>query len=449
MINKSNISFLTKVTDRIKRAVTFVTYGVWDRTDDKWYIRLIKILNLSVRSFWDRDLQTQAYALTYSTLLATVPVLAMLFAIARGFGFQNLLRNQIFHYFPVQKEALDQALTFVDNYLNQASEGWFVGIGIIVLLYTLICLIWNVENAFNLIWGIKEGRSIWRKITDYTAIFLILPLLMILASGINILMSSSLQEALPFKFISPLVSGALDFASLFLTWLFFVGAYLLIPNTKVPVKNAMNAGFLAAIGFMVLQWLFVSGTIYVSRYNAIYGSFAFLPLLLVWLQFVWVIVLSGAVICYSTQSIGLFSYLGKINKISVDYRLSVLFSVMAVVVKDFDEGEKPPTVVEISKDWGIPLALVDNSIRRLLDLGLVNRVLVDEKNSASGYTPAHNPDEITIGYVLRKLYENGQKGFIPGFDERFKSLTDSIRAIEGMTLTQADKINIKELIPTS
>lgn len=440
-------SLFKRISSHLTGMAAFVSYGVWERTDDRWYIRPLKIISLSVRSFFDRDLQTQAYSLTYSTLLATVPVLAVIFAVAGGFGFQNILRNQIFHYFPAQREALEQALGFVDNYLNQTSEGVFMGVGIVVMLWTLISLVWNVEDAFNLIWGVKQGRSIWRKITDYTAIFLILPLLMICASGINILMSSSLQEALPFEFLSPLISGLLDLLSLVLTWLFFVGAYVLIPNTKVPIKNAMGAGVLASIGFMILQWLFVSGTVYVSRYNAIYGSFAFLPLLLVWLQLVWVIVLAGAVVCYSSQSIGLFSFLGKISKISIDYRLKVLMAVMSVIVDRFNKEKPPVEVTDISNDWGIPLALVDNSVSLLHDLGLVSRVLVDEKKSLWGYAPALNPDMITVGLILRKIVENGQAGFIPDFGNKFKKVIDITNSLSEEIFAKADTIPIARMFP--
>lgn len=437
---------ITNIGSHFKRMAAFVTYGVWERTDDTWYIRLIKIINLSVRSFFDRDLLTQAYSLTYCTLLATVPVLAMIFAVANGFGFQNILRTQFFHYFPAQKEALEEALKFVDNYLNQTTEGVFVGVGIVVMIYTLVCLVWNVEDAFNLIWGVKDGRSIWRKVTDYTAIFLILPLLMICASGINILMSSTLQEALPFKFLSPLMSGALDLLSFALTWLFFVGAYMLIPNTKVPAGNAMRAALLTSIGFMILQWLFVSGTVYVSRYNAIYGSFAFLPLLLVWLQFVWTIVLSGAVICYSSQNISLFSFLGKVKKISVDYHLSVVLATLSTIVYRFDNNKTAPDSRAVSRDTGIPLALVNNAMSILSKLGFINQVLVDEKKNIFGYAPAMEPEKITVGDVLREIADSGQSDFIPGFDTQFAKIVKAVKDIEQNTVTYADNIPIRALI---
>ena len=234
-------------------------------------------------------------------MLAVVPALALILAIGRGFGLQEVLENELIDSFESQRDVLVKAFDFVDSYLSQSSEGIFVGVGIAMLLWTLISILGSVEQAFNDIWGVKNGRSIWRKLTDYLAIFLILPVLMICASGITVFVSANLQQLLPFDFVTPLLKWLLDFASLVFIWLFFTGVYMLIPNTKVKFKNAFVAGMFAGTGFMILQWLFITGQIYVSKYNAIYGSFAFLPLLLIWLQLVWVISLAGGVICYASQ----------------------------------------------------------------------------------------------------------------------------------------------------
>ena len=445
---KGNLSLLVeKWRMRVCGWMHYVSDGIWEQPDDRWHVRFLKVVNLSVRSFTDRDLQSQAASLTYSTLLATVPVLAMLFAIARGFGFQNLLRSQLFNSLPAQKEVLENAFTFVESYLNQASEGIFVGVGLIAMLYTLISLISNVESTFNLIWGVKQGRSIWRKITDYTAIFLILPILMICASGINVFMSTALQEALPFEWLTPMVSWLLDVAAMMLTWFFFVGAYLMIPNTSVPFKNAFLAGTLTGVGFTVLQWLFVSGAVYVSRYNAIYGSFAFLPLLLVWMQLVWVIVLAGAVVCYSTQSIGRFRFLGQVNKISTDYRLTVLLAVLSTIVKRFDSGLPPIDALEISRSRGIPLSLADASVNRLVELRLVDRVVVNERKDLYGYNPSMPTSDITVGVVIRRSLESGQSDFIPGFAQLYPRVVSSVRKLESATLDIADTIYLRDIVP--
>ena len=167
--------WIQRAADRAVSIWDYVSAGVWTDNRQRWQVRVVKTLNLSVRSFLNADIQTQACAMTYRTLLAIVPALALLFAIGRGFNMQNLIEGELMHLFPAQHQAVVAALGFVDSYLNQSAEGVFVGVGIVFLLWTLISLIMNVEDTFNLVWGIKEGRSLWRKLTDYTAMLIIRP----------------------------------------------------------------------------------------------------------------------------------------------------------------------------------------------------------------------------------------------------------------------------------
>ena len=188
---------------RVMQNIQYCIHGVWDDTKSVWSVKTLKIINLSVRSFLDRDLQLRSCALTYNTVLAVVPALAMLFAIARGFGFQNLMQSELLRYFPAQRQALENALAYVDNYLAQASQGAFVGIGLIFLLWTLVSLMSNVEDTFNHIWHVTTKRSLQRKFTDYTALFLLLPVLMVCSAGITIFMSDAVQRVFQGYSISP------------------------------------------------------------------------------------------------------------------------------------------------------------------------------------------------------------------------------------------------------
>lgn len=438
-------SLLTRLIGKGKGWYDYVMGGVWSDQRRTWKVNIVKTLNLSVRSFLNADLQNRAAALTYQTLLAIVPALALIFAICRGFGFQNLVQTSLMEAMPAQQKALETALKFVDSYLATSSEGVFVGIGILFLLWTLISLISSVEDSFDKIWGLSQGRTLWRKITDYTAILLILPILMICASGITVFMSTTIQDAIPFEFLTPVVSTLLDICSLVLVWLFFAGSYMLIPNTRVKFKNAFISGIIAGTGFLILQWLFVNGQIYVTRYNAIYGSFAFLPLLLIWLQLVWLITLSGAVYCYSSQNIFEFSFSNEIAKISEDYRWRILLAVMTVSVHRFVKGEKPLTDHEIATEYGLPISLVTASVNILLNEGLLLRVV--EKTGAESYavTPGVDPSTMTLGTVLRRLASHGSRGFIPGFDKRFVSINKAVNSLEEGALERADKILITSL----
>lgn len=436
-----------RVSSWIRRQWLYCSEGVWSDTRRNWRVNVLKTVNLSVRSFLDRDLQSQAAALTFKTLLAIVPALALFFAIGKGFGFQNGIKSQLFSYFPAQTEALEKAFTFVDSYIASSGEGVFVGVGIVFLLYTLISLLGSVEDSFNLIWGIKQGRTIGRKITDYTAILLILPVLLICSSGITVFMSSMLQMALPSKFFSPIIQYIVDFAGIVLGWLFFAGTYMLVPNTHVKFKNAFIAGMLAGTAYVILQWLFVSGQIYVTRYNAIYGSFAFLPLLLLWLQLVWLITLAGGVLCYASQSIFEFSFSNEIAKMSLDYRRKILVGVMLVTVKRREQGRRPIDERLIAVRYGLPISMVTKAVNDLVDAGLLNRVLTVDSNGRQviGVTPAYDTDVITLGMVLQRLRTSGTRGFIPEFDGRFKIVVDTVNELEKDTIEIADRILLRDL----
>jgi membrane protein len=435
---------LNKLIELGKKWYLYATSGVWSDTRRNWRINLMKTANLSVRSFLNSNLQIKAGALTYQTMLAIVPALALMFAICRGFGFSNLLQTQLFSYFPAQQEALGTAFQFVDSYLAQSSEGIFVGIGVVFLLWTLISLISNVEQAFNSIWGIPRGRSFWRKITDYTAILLILPILMICSSGINVLMSTTLQQIFSWDILSPLVSYLLDFSSLLLVWLFFTGSYMLVPNTKVKFKNAFVAGIIAGTGFMILQWLFVSGQIYVTKYNAIYGSFAFLPLLLIWMQLVWLITLSGAVYCYSSQNIFEFSFSNQTEQISEGYRWRITVAVMTIAVNRFLKEKQPLNDHQISETYGLPISLVTGAINVLTETGLLMYV-VNKPGESFAVAPAIDPTTLTLGELLRRLANKGSKGFIPQFDQRFSSVNEALDSLGSISVEQADNVLLSSL----
>jgi membrane protein len=426
-------------------AWNYCASGVWSDTRKKWWVNIIKTLNLAGRSFLSHDLQSQACALTYRTILAFVPALALIFAIGRGFGFQNLLQDALFNYFPAQHEAIETALQFVDSYLAQASEGIFVGVGIIFLLWTLISLIGSVESSFNLVWGVKRSRSFWRKITDYTAMMLILPVLMICASGMRILVSSTLHSFFDFEFISPVIEIVLSLASIVFTWMFFTGVYILIPNTKVKFQNALIAGVLAGTGFLIIQWIFVSGQMYVAKYNAIYGGFAFLPLLLIWLQLVWVIVLAGALICYSSQNIFRFSFTDEINGISADYRTKVTIAVATIIVQRFLKRMSPITIEELSSTYSLPTRLAQDTIHDLIDIKLLSTVVLDGKDEAIGFQPAVDPNTLTVNTIRDLLHHKGYADFVPEFNQNFDGVNQIIQSLDEQAQNSINDVQLSTL----
>lgn len=236
---------------------------------------------------------------------------------------------------------------------------------------------------------------------------------------------------------------ALDVAPFVLTWMSFTGMYLAFPNTKVKFKNAFLSGVFAGTAFQILQYLFLSGQIYVSKYNAIYGSFAFLPLLLIWLQLVWTITLSGAVLCYSSQNIFQFNFSHDISTISLDYKRKIAVVIMTIIVKRFDKGLGPFTVTDFAANYHMPSRLVTQLIDEMVAARLLSPVVISE--DTYGYQPAVDPSKVTLGMVLGRLNAQGADDFIPNFQEEFADIIRIIDLNLRQTISKCDETLLLDL----
>lgn len=437
----------SKLIARIMHCYRYVTGGVWEDTRNKTSVRLIKTVNLAVRSFMDRGLQIKSMALTYSTVLAIVPAFALLFAIGRGFGYQKVLESAIYSYFPSQTKAVATALSFVDSYLENASQGIFVGAGALFLLWTIISLLSSIEQAFNSIWDIKRDRTLYQKVTAYIAICLLVPILMVCSSGISIFMATTIQNQLHLKFLTPFINVALEAMPVVFAWGAFTLSYALIPNTKVNFKYAAIAGAVGAISFQILQMLFVNGQIYVSKYNAIYGSFAFLPLLLIWLQLSWLILLSGCILTYSLQNVFTFNFLGDISTISENYQRKISTLIMSIILDYRKKGEQPPTLNEISTRYGLPIRIVNRTVDTFHQGGLVFYVVL--KEDLVGVTPAFDISKMSVGEFFKTLDQIGPSDFIPGLESQYSETLKEVDGLLGKLYASDDSTMLSELpVPT-
>ena len=368
----------------------------------------------------------------------------MLFAICKGFGFQHIIQSQLFDYFPAQRNALEYMLGFVDQYLDQMKGGVFVGIGLCFLLWTLISLLSNIEKAFNDIWQVQGGRSFYRKVTDYTSMFLILPILMVASSGFSLFMSTMLSSSVLFDFMNPLLRWVFRLAPYILTALFFTAIYIFIPNTKVKFKYAFISGLICGTVFQIFQFIYISGQIWVSKYNAIYGSFAFLPLLLIWMQFSWLICLFGAVLTYSSQNVVNFNFEKETNDISRRYSDYIILVIATVIVHRFKEGLPPMTKGQISRRYAIPIQLVERTVDELERVNIISQTLSEEER-VPAYQPAVDISRLTLGYLLRAIDREGDEDFIcnlkADFPKEWTAIIDTRRLME----EKGDSIALKDL----
>lgn len=434
---------IIKVWNWICKTAVYLKSGVWNDNSNSLVVRLLKTINLAVNSFLDRNLQLRSMSLTYSTVLALVPAIALLVAIARGFGLQNILQDELYSIFPSQHKVISTSLQFVDSYLTSATQGVFVGVGILVLLWSIISLLSSIEDSFNMIWDVSEQRSLWQKLSDYIAICLIIPVLMICSSGISIFMISTIQNSLILPFITPLLNIILEATPFILSWLAFSLSFALIPNIKVKFRYASISGAICALGFQLLQYLFLSGQIYVSKYNAIYGSFAFLPLLLVWLQLSWMLLLAGCVLTYSLQNVFSYRLLGDYDKFSNNSRQMIALIVMSAVAKRFSTGLKPFTQAEITKTYNLPVRVVGRFIDIFERIGLIYKVNLS--GGEYGISPAMEMENMNIGRFFEILNNYGDNTFLSDLNINYPQLENIILPMQIKSIESYSEIKLRDL----
>jgi membrane protein len=258
---------------------------------------------LTIRFFTEKRVLTQASALTYSTLLAIVPMLAVVFAIARGFGYNKYIEVWFREVLASQPQVADVIVTFVNSYLVHTKSGIFLGVGLIFMLYTVLMLVNNVEETFNQIWQVNNSRPIIRSFANYLAMFFLFPIIIVISTGLSIFMETVAGKMDDFVLLEPIFNNLISLSPSMLMSLLFIVLYVYMPNTKVRFSCAVIPGILAGIAMHVLQIVYIHSQIWVTGYNAIYGSFAALPLFMLWVQISWTICLFGAQLTYTNQNL--------------------------------------------------------------------------------------------------------------------------------------------------
>ena len=436
---------------RIAALWKFLTYDIWRITEDEVnkttfsVYNIIKTTYLCINRFTKDRLVNKASALTYSTLLAIVPILAIVFAIARGFGFDNIVEQQITSNFGGTPEVTTAILGFVQSYLEQTKSGVFIGVGLIMLLWTVLNLVNNLEITFNRIWQVKKARSMYRKITDYFSMLLLVPLLIVVSGGLSIFMSTMLKNMEDFALLDPLGKFMVRLIPFVLTWLMFTGLYVFMPNTKVKLRPALVSGILAGTAYQVWQFVYIGSQLWVSRYNAIYGSFAALPLFLLWLQIAWTICLFGAELTYAQQNINNFSFDKDTQNASRRYRDFVALLIMSIVCRRFARGEEPCSAEQISEECQIPIRLTRQMMYELQETGLVHEVMTDEKSADIAYQPSIDVHQLSVALLLDRLYTHGSEDFKIDREHEFSNEWKALMQAREAYHAQTKDILLKDL----
>jgi membrane protein len=402
---------------KIQSLKSFLLDDIWRVTDDEvsrprhLFYNALKVGTLSIQEFIQNRIVSKASALTYNTLLSFIPLLAILFAIARGLGFATLMESQFRSGLEGQSQAAEIILSLIDSYLSHAKSGVFIGVGLVMLLWTVISLTNNIERTFNSIWQVKKPRSFYRKITDYLSVLLLLPVLIVLSGGITVFLSTLAKSTDEFVVLAPLVKTAVRLLPYLLTWATFTALYVFIPNTRVKLRFAIVPGLLAGCAFQGLQYAYIGSQIWVSRYNAIYGSFAAIPMFLLWTQLAWEICLLGAQLSYVAQNLNNFAFSKETAHISRRYHDFLCLLVMSRICQRFEKGEAPYTAEALSDEHKIPIRLTKKILYELQDVHLLRETPSEDDEDNTAYLPSTDLSQLNVSLLLRRLNEAGSENF--------------------------------------
>lgn len=424
-----------EIGDALKKAWKFARTGVWYIHLSKLsrpraiLLRWLRIFLLALRGFNDDKCPLRASALTFYSLLSVVPIAAMLFGIAKGFGFRQRLETQLLEQFPEHQEVALKIIEYSKSFLESARGGLVAGIGIILLFWIVVRVLGNIEQSFNDIWKIRQSRNFLRKFTDYLAIMLIGPINLIISSSATVLITAEVTE-LGEKFglsgvVEPLVTLGLRVLPLLLIWILFAFIYIVMPNTRVHWKSGIVAAVIAGSVYQITQLIFVKFQLGVANYNAIYGSFAALPLFLIWLQLSWFIVLFGAEISYAVQYVDNYEFAPLVKTLSPVRKKLLSLYIVHLSVKVFAEGKNPLISSEISTKLGIPIVIVRDTLFTLVGAKLLSETY-SEINKEIAYQPASDINRYTVSYVLKQLDEAGSNELPVAPNEQLDELSATL-----------------------
>ena len=412
------------------------------------YQKCLRVIVASFKGFQQDSCPLRASSLTLYSLFAIVPIMAMAFGIAKGFGFQQFLEAKVLVLFEGREEIIKNVLEFSNNLLDKTHGGPMAIIGVILLVYSLIKLLGHIENALNHIWGVKGDRTLLRKITDYMTISIAAGLLVIFSSSATIFVTTRLKHFMEYlslpASLENLISFGFNIFPFLSIWVLFVFFYMIIPNKKINITAAIVGAILAGTIFQFVQIFYLKSQVGMSNYNAIYGSFAALPLFLIWLQLSWVILLYGAEIAFAWENTTFFET-DSFGYEDLSLRLQKLVALRMVLfcVKRFAKGGLPATDQEISKELKLPLKIIKILLEKLLASNLLFQVTSSQ--GCRGYSPAMDIESLTIMDVVTAFEQPTDKRIDVGYALEFEVLEDCLNTFTRSARDSSGERKLKDI----
>lgn len=403
---------------RLQHFKEFIQYDLWRQSHMNihtprkrlWY-RILQTIILVARGFKDQVLVVRANSLSFSLLFAFIPMMALIYAIARGFGFEEVMQETLSGSFLAEANIAPVLIEWIERYLETARGGFFLGIGLIVLFWAVYAFFNMLENSFNSIWNVKQSRSLGRRLTNYVMILLLVPILVVVTSGISIFLNSAEVLSSVLEAIEPVRKFMLRFIPFVATTAVFTWIFVAIPNTKVKFSSAFIPGIIMGLLYQVVQSLSMYLVVLFTRMSLVYGAFSIIPLILIWLNITCWLLLIGAELAFAIQNNDLFAYENDLKKMSRRYKDYVMLYILAMIIRRFESGEAPQTAQEMATVNQLPIRLVQQLLSRMEETNIIRRVYIEQEEDQA-FVPALDTKTITVEMVIGRISAQGSEEFL-------------------------------------
>jgi membrane protein len=411
-------------------------------------LKQMRILVLAARGFLNDKVQLRASALTFYSLLSIIPMAAIVFAIAKGFDVDNNIKIIIQEKFQSQAANLNWLVNEAQTAIEKTSGGYMAGVGIIILFWSVMSLLTNIESSFNHIWQIRTSRPWHRKFTDYLTIMLIAPVFIILSISITLFISINLPDYMTnapiLDFFKPVISFLIKFAPYLLSWLALTILFIIMPNAKVKFIPALISGIIAGTLLQVIQWLYIDLQFGISKLGAIYGSFAAVPLFIIWMQSSWIVVLLGAEISFANQNVSRYELESEALNISAYQKRALMLMILHMIIRNFSLGEKPISASYIAANLKIPVRLARDILQDLSNVNIVSIIHANEEKERL-YQPAIDINKLTVSFVFSRLDKKGVEQIMVIRNKDYEKIVSMLEKFDKLIAKSDANILIKDL----
>jgi membrane protein len=390
---------------KFEKIQSFVLRDVWnlpgsEKGSMSFVARLVRVGHLLFRGYIDDDLTIHASSLTFVTLTSLVPILAVGFALVKGFGMgadqlEALAKVEWIEQMPETFQVFVHWILDIVNKTNFFALGW-VGLAFFVL--TAVLVLANVEKSFNRVWGVAKDRSLLRQITNYTSVLVLVPLLIGLAGGLKAQMA--INEKYFEVDVNAWVQNLLSFG---IMWLAIGFLYVFVPNTRVRLRPAFISSLLTTLIFLGWIRVFTVMQVGVARYNFIYGAFAAVPVFMFWMYVTWVILLLGAEFTFALQNSDTFQLESAADSASMRLRILMALMILRRAGRSMGAGQGPFDAAVFARKNKAPIRLVNTVVAGLVRKGYLAQVASRD----SGYVLMRSPDAIRLRDLVAELLGDG------------------------------------------